>query len=359
MSEDERVGQRELLQDFIESYRNETCLWKTTSKDYHDRNKKNAAYDRLIEKYKPIDPNATRDTVVKKINNLRTTYKKELNKIKKSCKSGAGTDEIYKPRLWYFELLSFLYDQEVPRPSTSNIDDDENETQSTTGISSTSYDCPDTDRDTPTLAYSDNESDTPTPANRSDSERATSISGRVRPRPKKNTLTEDVLKSVNDHFKRPKQPDNRFEVFGKNVGMKLQELPKEQRIIAEKIINETLFLAEMGSLTISHTVRKYDDFANTTFSTQPHIQNFSSEPHIQNLSTQPQIQNLSTESHTQSHTQVIYTQPHTQNLFTQPHTQIIYTQPHTQSSIEFTSPLEPDHTQSDNTITSYLRNFND
>lgn len=53
--------------------------------------------------------------------------------------------------------------------------------------------------------------------------------------------------------------------------MKLQELPKEQRIIAEKIINETLFLAEMGSLTISHTVRKYDDFSNTSFSTQPYI----------------------------------------------------------------------------------------
>lgn len=101
--------------------------------------------------------------------------------------------------------------------------------------------------------------------------------------------------------------------------MKLQELPKEQRIIAEKIINETLFLAEMGSLTISHTVRKYDDFANTSFSTQP------------------QIQNLSTKSHTQ----------------------VIYTQPHSQSSMEFTSPVEPDHTQSDNTITSYLRNFND
>lgn len=119
--------------------------------------------------------------------------------------------------------------------------------------------------------------------------------------------------------------------------MKLQELPKEQRIIAEKIINETLFLAEMGSLTISHTVRKYDDFANTSLSAQPHIQNFSSQPHIQNLSSQPQIQNLSTKSHTQ----------------------VIYTQPHSQSSMEFTSPVEPDHTQSDNTITSYLRNFND
>ncbi|CAH1985755.1 unnamed protein product [Acanthoscelides obtectus] len=87
----------------------------------------NAAYHRLVQKYKNIDPNANRDIVVKKINNLRTAYKKELNKIKKSHKSGAGTDEIYTPHLWYFELLSFLYDQEVPGPSISNMDEDENE----------------------------------------------------------------------------------------------------------------------------------------------------------------------------------------------------------------------------------------
>ncbi|RVE45937.1 hypothetical protein evm_009410 [Chilo suppressalis] len=146
--------------------------------------------------------------------------------------------------------------------------------QSTTSINSTSY-----ERDTPTpnrsdsdrdiLNYSDNERDTPTP-NRST---PTPISSHRRPR--KNKLTKEVLKSVNYHFKRPKQPDNRFEVFGKNVGMKLQELPKEQGILAEKIINETLFLAEMGSLTLSHTVRENDDFANTSFSTQPHTHNLS------------------------------------------------------------------------------------
>lgn len=39
MSEEER-GPREQLQEFIESYRSETCLWMTKSKDYHDRNKK-------------------------------------------------------------------------------------------------------------------------------------------------------------------------------------------------------------------------------------------------------------------------------------------------------------------------------
>lgn len=127
MSEQDRNGHRDQLEEFIQCYRSETCLWQTKSKDYHDRNKKNAAYNRLVEKYKIIDPNANRDIVVKKINNLRTAYKKELNKMKQSIKSGAGTDELYTPHLWYFDLLKFLYDQEIPRPSVSNINEDENE----------------------------------------------------------------------------------------------------------------------------------------------------------------------------------------------------------------------------------------
>ncbi|CAG4965957.1 unnamed protein product [Parnassius apollo] len=36
--------------------------------------------------------------------------------------------------------------------------------------------------------------------------------------------------------------------------MKLRDLPKEQRILAERIINEALFLAEMDKLTIDHKI---------------------------------------------------------------------------------------------------------
>ncbi|GBN64239.1 hypothetical protein AVEN_77229-1 [Araneus ventricosus] len=32
-------------------------------------------------------------------------------------KSGAGTDEVHTPKLWYYEMLSFLEDQTVPRTS--------------------------------------------------------------------------------------------------------------------------------------------------------------------------------------------------------------------------------------------------
>lgn len=121
----------------------------------------------------------------------------------------------------------------------------------------------------------------------SDAERTTTTSTHHRrPAKRSNTLTEDVLKTVNDHFKRPRGTEDRFDIYGKNVGMKLRELPKQQRVLAEKIINEVLFLAEVGNLTMSHSV-KGSDFINTTFSTQPYTETIQSQYQYQ---PQPQYQ---------------------------------------------------------------------
>lgn len=57
----------------------------------------------------------------KKINAFRTNYRKELKKVLDSEKSGAGTDQVYEPTLWYFNALSFLNDQEVPAKSRSTL----------------------------------------------------------------------------------------------------------------------------------------------------------------------------------------------------------------------------------------------
>lgn len=39
--------------------------------------------------------------------------------IKSSERSGAGSDDVHVPKLWYFDLLQFLEEQEVPRESTT------------------------------------------------------------------------------------------------------------------------------------------------------------------------------------------------------------------------------------------------
>ncbi|KAJ9596589.1 hypothetical protein L9F63_012381, partial [Diploptera punctata] len=122
---DVRQASREFLSEFIEMYRS---LWQVKSKDYSDRNKRDLAYVELIAKYKEIDPSAERDTVMKKINSFRTVFKKEMTKVNKSQKSGAGTDEVYKPKLWYFDLLQYLTGVEPSRRLRSTLDDSDEET---------------------------------------------------------------------------------------------------------------------------------------------------------------------------------------------------------------------------------------
>ncbi|KAK3892233.1 hypothetical protein Pcinc_003854 [Petrolisthes cinctipes] len=96
---------------------------KIKSKEYSDREAKAAAYSVLIEKLKQKDTSANRETVTKKINAMRSSFRKEVKKVTASRRSGAAADDIYQPRLWYYNLLLFLQDQEVGRDSVTNVNE--------------------------------------------------------------------------------------------------------------------------------------------------------------------------------------------------------------------------------------------
>lgn len=57
----------EFLIDCIHLYRELPVLWNIKSKEYHDRDKKNTAYETLFVKYKEMFPDATKDDLKKKI----------------------------------------------------------------------------------------------------------------------------------------------------------------------------------------------------------------------------------------------------------------------------------------------------
>jgi len=97
-------------------------LWKVKSKEYSDRVKKNLAYEHLTTKLKEIDPDANKGKVVKKINSLRSCFRKELKKVNDSKTSGVGANDTCTPSLWYVQELLFLTDQEVPRKGISNLE---------------------------------------------------------------------------------------------------------------------------------------------------------------------------------------------------------------------------------------------
>ncbi|KAJ8882904.1 hypothetical protein PR048_014736 [Dryococelus australis] len=96
-------------------------------------------------------------------------------------------------------------------------------------------------------------------------------------------MTNEVLLTVKGHFKRPSVPDDRIDVFGKSVAIIiLCSLPKHQMLIAKKIINDTLFQAEMGVLPLprsligeaipDHYQQQFDQHrASTESSTSPHL----------------------------------------------------------------------------------------
>jgi hypothetical protein len=69
------------------------------------------AYAELLEILIKVEPQARVDDVKKKIQTLRSGYRKERNKVRTSYRSGAGTDAVYLPKLWYYKNLEFLNDQ--------------------------------------------------------------------------------------------------------------------------------------------------------------------------------------------------------------------------------------------------------
>lgn len=104
---------------FIKKYRSFDSIWKTKSKDYHNIDKRDAAYTVLLDLVKKFDPQATKDTVIRKINNLRTAFRRELNKVNFTKRSGMRP---HVPRLWYYPDLLFLLDQEETLEGTSNVE---------------------------------------------------------------------------------------------------------------------------------------------------------------------------------------------------------------------------------------------
>jgi hypothetical protein len=67
--------------EFIELFRQEECLWKVKSKDYYNRSKKDASYGTLIGKVQAVEPDATRDTVVKKSTICAARLERNIKKL--------------------------------------------------------------------------------------------------------------------------------------------------------------------------------------------------------------------------------------------------------------------------------------
>lgn len=109
INNDLRSYSRHWLTEFIEQYQEEECLWQPKHHDYSNHAARNKAYDKLVEKLKEVEPNPDRAMVVRKINSLRSAFRREFRK------SNSKSD--YETRLWYYDKLLFIADHKPKRHS--------------------------------------------------------------------------------------------------------------------------------------------------------------------------------------------------------------------------------------------------
>ncbi|XP_060536073.1 uncharacterized protein LOC132708013 [Cylas formicarius] len=183
---------KQFLNEFIEVNKSLPCLWKIKSKEYSDINKKSAAYDVLVEKLKEVDTGANRERIKKS--------------IEKQIKWGPYRRYLYSKPVSPLNVLS----PEVHNPGVFNIELTEDSEILSRPTSSVSF--------TPTTSK------------------------------KKKSPEDSTGILISRACTQLEKKEDQFDTIGKNIASKLRNLPHEQRIYAEKIINDVLFEAELGCL---------------------------------------------------------------------------------------------------------------
>ncbi|PIN95515.1 hypothetical protein AB205_0081460, partial [Aquarana catesbeiana] len=111
----------EFLSAFIDQYREIRNLWEVKHPQYYLKHVRKSTLERLLTFVQTYIPEAMMEMLLSKIGILRNMYKRGHNKIQNSMRSGASADDVYVPRLWYYNKLCFLDDHTEARASLSTL----------------------------------------------------------------------------------------------------------------------------------------------------------------------------------------------------------------------------------------------
>lgn len=87
---------KRFILELIDVYGSLPALWDITCKDYSNRALKEQKYDILLKKFREKHPNGDKIQLKKKINGLRTNYRRELKRLRDQEKNGESIEtQIY------------------------------------------------------------------------------------------------------------------------------------------------------------------------------------------------------------------------------------------------------------------------
>ncbi|KAI8432448.1 hypothetical protein MSG28_004840 [Choristoneura fumiferana] len=212
--------EKKILLWLIESYKNMPYLWQKDHEDYMNKHLRDEGFKVLLEIYKDFDESATVKNLKKKIENLRTSYSKELKKVLASKRAG----KVYVPSLWYYDALKFISNDTVCDHTLL---------------------CDSLDKTNSSL---DDESASDANSNNSRRKRK-KIFSRIEekeytPIKENTTLTEKDMAKNNEEF----------EIYGRSIGFQMKDLSKRQLMISQKMISDVLYYAKLEQLSESSCV---------------------------------------------------------------------------------------------------------
>ncbi|XP_044752099.1 uncharacterized protein LOC123311998 [Coccinella septempunctata] len=250
------ANNREWIEEFILIYQSEPCLWKVQSKDYQNPQKRGNAYERLVSKLLEIDSGANNLKVKFILRELISPYRKELQKLKEH--------PSYVPLLWYFPLMRFLDNTEETSVSEkwrmSHSNENLNSTQQQTKHSKDSTSRMDSQIRLPASAQENSSTSSTLPPKDSPPSSSPNLKGM--PNTNGSSSENSVDSSTPPDFQTSLgREEDFYDLFGRVVAHKLRTINEGQRFWAEKIVNDVLFQAQLGNLSMQtrlvHTAEKY------------------------------------------------------------------------------------------------------
>ena len=228
-------------------------LWDTSLRDYTNREKRAVAYEQLVPIYRYLKKDATVEDVKKKINTLRTNYRKELKVVETARQSG----NHHQPRCWTFQELDFLRNTEkflavnpgcrgAPKTESSFFNEI-TQTQGSFVDGGTPFHFRNPLQTPPTISemfhktFGLNANIAST-----NGENGVAIKRqRLSPGSSSQGPNDEIMGIASDYLS-PNYPEE--ESVARTWTLKLRRMQKDQRLLAEKFINEILYEAETGGL---------------------------------------------------------------------------------------------------------------
>ncbi|XP_018026405.1 uncharacterized protein LOC108681840 [Hyalella azteca] len=231
---------------FIDALKQHPCLWQIKSAQYKDRGLRFAALKNIVAIMRQSIYDIEVDDVRKKINTLRTQFRREYKNVIDMRNANDGSEDAYIPKLWCYDNLLFLVEGEVSRHSTANLDD-----------------CnflEDAVSDEIVMIMDEARMKTsppPPPASHCSGSPSPTQEG-----PKRKLKTSDqqdaIIRFAFEKLTRMEAQEEEFSPHGKIVTKELQKMDKETQRIAWKLINDVLFLGGMGVLRPTASVKNGD-----------------------------------------------------------------------------------------------------